>query len=231
MKKVTQISISILMVFLVAGFAQAATFTFNDDTIHWDGWASDYWRENRQDVIGTPQIIGGMGVIDDSLNQLTQVSFDYTSAGSSITAGDLFIDADADTNWDYVLHTETKEIYDVTGISSSATKGVNDSFYQITGPSPNPERNIHPFAFNTNAGGSVIGSFQFTDFNTNLDDVVFWDFALDLGSEFTIAFGPTCANDVIYETVQNPVPVPAAVWLLGSGLLGLFGIKRRATKA
>jgi hypothetical protein len=26
---------------------------------------------------------------------------------------------------------------------------------------------------------------------------------------------------------ESPVPVPAAVWLLGSGLLGLFGIKRR----
>jgi hypothetical protein len=26
---------------------------------------------------------------------------------------------------------------------------------------------------------------------------------------------------------ESPVPVPSAVWLLGSGLLGLFGIKRR----
>jgi hypothetical protein len=25
----------------------------------------------------------------------------------------------------------------------------------------------------------------------------------------------------------NPVPVPAAVWLLGSGLIGLIGIRRR----
>jgi hypothetical protein len=25
----------------------------------------------------------------------------------------------------------------------------------------------------------------------------------------------------------NPVPIPAAVWLLGSGLLGLIGIRRR----
>jgi hypothetical protein len=29
----------------------------------------------------------------------------------------------------------------------------------------------------------------------------------------------------------NPVPVPAAVWLLGSGLAGLAGLRRRAQKA
>ncbi|MCK5232472.1 MAG: VPLPA-CTERM sorting domain-containing protein, partial [Desulfobulbaceae bacterium] len=26
----------------------------------------------------------------------------------------------------------------------------------------------------------------------------------------------------------NPVPVPAAVWMLGSGLVGLMGIRRKA---
>ena len=30
-----------------------------------------------------------------------------------------------------------------------------------------------------------------------------------------------------YETAPPPVPIPAAAWLLGSGLLGLFGLARR----
>ena len=41
----------------------------------------------------------------------------------------------------------------------------------------------------------------------------------------------TVELDVIYQgatiTVTNPVPVPGAVWLLGSGLLGLVGVVRR----
>ncbi|WP_319523800.1 VPLPA-CTERM sorting domain-containing protein [uncultured Desulfosarcina sp.] len=34
-------------------------------------------------------------------------------------------------------------------------------------------------------------------------------------------------DDVYIEGTYSPVPVPAAVWLLGSGLLGLIGIRRR----
>ena len=34
-------------------------------------------------------------------------------------------------------------------------------------------------------------------------------------------------NDVVVEVKVSPVPIPAAVWLFGSGLLGLIGIGRR----
>jgi hypothetical protein len=36
------------------------------------------------------------------------------------------------------------------------------------------------------------------------------------------------ANGLVFSSTQTaPVPLPAAIWLLGSGLLGLFGIGRR----
>jgi hypothetical protein len=38
------------------------------------------------------------------------------------------------------------------------------------------------------------------------------------------------ANVITYAQSDAPVPIPAAVWLLGSGLLGLTGIRRRFQK-
>ncbi len=47
-----------------------------------------------------------------------------------------------------------------------------------------------------------------------------------LGSNIGVRWGMTCANDAIEGSVST-VPVPAAAWLFGSGLLGLVGVARR----
>lgn len=49
------------------------------------------------------------------------------------------------------------------------------------------------------------------------------------GDEIALHWGATCANDTI-EGVA-PVPVPAAVWLFASGMIGLFGVARRKAVA
>lgn len=39
-------------------------------------------------------------------------------------------------------------------------------------------------------------------------------------------------DDIVFDTrnPDNPVPIPAAVWLFGTGLLGLFGVRRKIVK-
>jgi len=64
------------------------------------------------------------------------------------------------------------------------------------------------------------------------------DFTIDLagtgllnGSELALRWEFTCANDVIEGAVALPaVPVPAAVWLFGSGLIGLVAVSRRKAR-
>jgi hypothetical protein len=61
------------------------------------------------------------------------------------------------------------------------------------------------------------------------------DFIIDLaatgllnGSEIALRWEFTCANDVIEGSVPvSAVPVPAAAWLFGSGLIGIVAVARR----
>ncbi len=67
-------------------------------------------------------------------------------------------------------------------------------------------------------------------------DLFLYQFATDLdtyelyqvGTSYTAVIRLTATGDVILNPTQSsPVPVPGAVWLLGSGLLGLAGLRRR----
>ncbi len=50
--------------------------------------------------------------------------------------------------------------------------------------------------------------------------------SLTLGTNFTAHFTMECGNDNLMGRTSQ-VPIPGAVWLFGSGLLGLVGIRRR----
>lgn len=94
-------------------------------------------------------------------------------------------------------------------------------------------------------GGSFRSSISTThnanyDLFSNIDDQDFWtsqesEYSLFDAINFSMADGYATFNDkrngfyawAVYSGDVSPVPVPAAVWLFGSGLVGLAGLARR----
>lgn len=83
----------------------------------------------------------------------------------------------------------------------------------------------HPalFQLNSNGTGSTRNSNNSGGTNPSSGEVVDVDFGEEYITDLTFDPGQL--------TLAAAVPVPAAVWLFGSGLLGLIGIARRKKAA
>jgi hypothetical protein len=102
------------------------------------------------------------------------------------------------------------------GITLS-TDGMNDtSAYQNTLGEYGTDGALYSFNFNALAGDTLGFDWEFsTD-----DYYPFNDFAfIEIGN---------IHYEVLAEIDNTPVPVPAAVWLFASGLLGLVGMRKRS---
>ena len=250
MKKVLCVFI-LAVVFIVAqSIGYATTFTFGDNAIIWPTWGNG--SDDGNDSVGDPHIGGGANInagqlTIDNNGYLTEIRFSYSSYNSNITAGDVFIDTDADADWDYVINKSTgvwqvltdKYVVDKSKYSSSdggktfsnATGyGYLTSTYYFPSTGYGSYRELHPATAyqlgNNNLFTNKDSSIGFSDFNSSLTDVVFSDLdGLYVGNlPIIIGFGPTCTNDTVYQKV----PEPMTVLLLGLGLLGLgLGARKR----
>jgi hypothetical protein len=79
------------------------------------------------------------------------------------------------------------------------------------------------FRFEDNSLDYIVDEWTWVDL-TSLGDVIGLEFSLESSDA-----GDWGMNTPAYFAMDdlNAVPVPAAVWLLGSGLLGLVGLRRR----
>ena len=157
--------------------------------------------------------IDGIGLLGDTWNvRFVDGSFDSLFGGFSgldfITQGDSLTASyallNAYNHIDLAIYTESPEL--TNGISSPS-QGIFYTPYLLL------EGNVHITRFFNSSGAGAAA-----------DDT-------SSSAPFSILTTTTNVADMVYADWHiAPVPVPAAVWLMGSGLLGLAGYSRKRSK-
>jgi len=77
------------------------------------------------------------------------------------------------------------------------------------------------------SGPTLVGSLSFTGINLGTSSLAMADNDLPAGAWFSTDGSPIVMTYDGSSVTVSAIPVPAAVWLFGSGLLGLIGVTRR----
>ncbi|MBL0714363.1 MAG: VPLPA-CTERM sorting domain-containing protein [Desulfosarcina sp.] len=215
-------------------------FTNNYNTTYgsWDGWA--YSNTTDTTTAGYTNQFSAItgGGADGSANygvsyystcegNHTQVLFGFASGNYAQAVDGFFV-----TNTTYAYDSMVNG--DSFAKKFGGADGTDPDWFRLTayGLNASYDRNggsvafyLADYRFDTSDDDYIVTNWTWLDL-TALDIVYGLEF--DLSSSDNGAYGMNTPAYFAMDNLEaNPVPVPAAVWLLGSGLIGLVGIRRR----
>jgi hypothetical protein len=150
-----------------------------------------------------------------------------------------------ETSYEYGGGIEPINLGYAFAFSGSNGGGIND-WLKLPVTSGTPAGTVMSFMINTETSGTPWGNLEWTFTlngisvnQSNYDQVIF---DLIVGQEYAFLFeiledglqtqqlvdGSLASGfDLYFSQLHTPVPIPGAIWLLGSGLVGLIGLRRK----
>lgn len=230
------------MVFCTAMSAMAWDYSgFGTNITDYDGngdGTTSGWHKGTTSPYGTyedneveaPNAIGSQSWDMEAFfwngTNLTMVGgYDIILGEDDILPGHIFIDSNDNGSYDYAIAftASSATAYTLTGSSSMAPTTYFPS--------------SDPWKLNTNGEVSNVLSSTYYEFAGSVDGTDITGGSgthnaisinlsgLTLGTSFSTHFTMACGNDNLIGRTNTPIP--GAVWLLGSGLMGLIGVRRR----